>query len=186
MAVEVHRGRNLLDDAVVHNRDTVAECESLGLVMGDVKHGGGEAGVKAGNLRPHEEAGRSVEIGQGLVEQEDLWAPDKGAAEGDPLALAARKIGRFTVQASSEFESLRSVLHAPGNLRPRNMPKLQPEDQIVINRHMGVEGIILEDHGDITVLGRKVVDNLAVDGDGTGGGRFEAGDEAQGRGFATT
>ena len=48
---------------------------------------------------------------------------------------------------------------------------------------MGIESIVLENHGDIAVTGLKVIDHNAVDLDGTVGNILKAGDHAQGGGF---
>jgi hypothetical protein len=47
-----------------------------------------------------------------------------------------------------------------------------------------VEGVILEDHGDVAVLGGDVVDALVADVDVAFGDFLEAGDHAEGGGFA--
>ena len=49
---------------------------------------------------------------------------------------------------------------------------------------MGIEGIVLEDHGDVPILGRNAVDHLAADGDLPFGDLLQAGDHAQGGGLA--
>ncbi len=48
-----------------------------------------------------------------------------------------------------------------------------------VDRHMGIEGIVLKDHGDVAISGRQVVDSLARDGDVTLSDLFKAGDHAQ-------
>jgi len=47
-----------------------------------------------------------------------------------------------------------------------------------------VERVVLEDHGDVAVLGQDVVHDFAVDGDGAAGDFLEARDHPQGGGFA--
>jgi hypothetical protein len=49
-----------------------------------------------------------------------------------------------------------------------------------------VEGVVLEDHRDVAVLGGHVVDEAIADPDLATGGLFEAGDHAQRSGFAAT
>jgi hypothetical protein len=49
----------------------------------------------------------------------------------------------------------------------------------------GVEGVVLEDHGDVAVFGGDGVDDAFADGDGAGGDVLQAGDHAEGGGLAT-
>jgi hypothetical protein len=49
-----------------------------------------------------------------------------------------------------------------------------------------VEGVVLEDHGDVAVLGRQVGDVAVTDEDLAAVDLFEAGEHAQGGGLATS
>ena len=51
---------------------------------------------------------------------------------------------------------------------------------------MRVERIILKDHGDVAILRRQVIDDLAADINGAGGDFLEARDHAQRRALAAT
>ena len=45
--------------------------------------------MQLGDLDPHRDAKLGIEIGEGLVEEEDLGFAHDGAADGDALALAS-------------------------------------------------------------------------------------------------
>ena len=60
------------------------------------------------------------------------------------------------------------------------MAQLEAEGQVVAHAHVGVEGVTLEDHGNVAVLGGQVVDHPLADEDGPGGHLFEPRDHAQG------
>ena len=87
--IEVERGARLLDLAGIHEHDAVGERHRLDLIMRDIDHGGAKLLVQALDLAPHLVAQLGVEVGQRLVEQEDLRVAHDGAADGDALALAA-------------------------------------------------------------------------------------------------
>ena len=43
------------------------------------------------------------------------------------------------------------------------MVEFETESHVVVDSHVRIESVVLEDHRDISVLGFSVVDNLAVD-----------------------
>ena len=49
---------------------------------------------------------------------------------------------------------------------------------------MRIKRVVLKHHGDVPVLGRNIVDDIATDHDFAAGDVFKAGDHAQRRGFA--
>lgn len=184
MLVQSEGRGDLLDGAILHDRDAVAEGQGFDLVMSDVDHRRAETGLEPGDFGAHLEAAGGVEIGEGLVEEEQAGAADEGAAKRDALPLAAGQGRGPAVETSGEPEDLRGVLHAPIGFRAGEMPELQAKGQVVIDRHVRIEGKALEDHRHIAVFGGQVVDGLAGDGDGAVAGFFEAGNQAQGGGLA--
>lgn len=60
----------------------------------------------------------------------------------------------------------------------------QRKHDVLQYRHMRVEGIILEDHPDVAILGMQSDDGLAVDGDIAGSGIQKTRDDVQRSAFA--
>ena len=60
----------------------------------------------------------------------------------------------------------------------------QPELEVLAHRHVRIERVALEHHGDVAVLGRDVVHDPPVDADGAGGDLLEPGDQAEDGGLA--
>ena len=88
--VQVGRGSDLLHLAVGQDRDLVGHGQRLVPVVGD-EHGGGPGPpLQAADLVPHGDAEYGVEIGQRLIEQEQLRLDDQGPGKRHPLLLAAR------------------------------------------------------------------------------------------------
>ena len=75
----------------VQHDDLVGHGHRLDLVMGDVDHRGAKRLVQPHQLDPHVGPQGGIKVGQGFVEQEDLRLAHDGAADGNPLALAARQ-----------------------------------------------------------------------------------------------
>ena len=92
LVVEVQRRADLLDLAVAHDHDLVSHRHGLDLIVRDVDHRGVESVVEVDELGAHLDAELGVEVGERLVEEEDLGIADDGAADRDALALAARKL----------------------------------------------------------------------------------------------
>ena len=65
-----------------------------------------------------------------------------------------------------------------------NLPQLEPERHVLEDRHVRIERVVLEHHGDVAILRRQVVDHLAADRDVAGSDFLEARDHAQRRALA--
>ena len=184
MVENLLRGADLLDVTVAHDDDTVAQRHGLGLVVGDVDESGVDALAQLDDLRAHLVAELGVEVGQGLVHQHDLRVTHDRAANGDTLALAAGERLGLAVEILGDVQNLGSLADLLVDLVLGGVTQLQREGHVIINGHMGVQRVVLENHGDIAVLGGDIVDELAVDVQLAAGNLFKAGDHAQCGGFA--
>ena len=107
----------LLDDAEVHDGDAVGEGHGLDLVVGDVDGGGGEFVLEVFELGAGGDAQLGVQVGEGLVHQEDLGLAHDGAGEGDALALAAGELAGFAVEELAELDALGGEVDAARPIR---------------------------------------------------------------------
>ena len=97
MVEDLLRGGDLLDDAVLHDHDAIAEGHGLGLVVSDVDERALNLVAQLDELGTHLVTKLGVQVGQWLVHQEDLGVTHDGAADSDTLALATRKRLGLTV-----------------------------------------------------------------------------------------
>jgi hypothetical protein len=186
IVVKMQRRADLLDDAVMHDDDLVGHRHRLDLVVGDIDGRRLEALVQLLDLAAHRHAQLRVEIGQRLVEQEDLRIAHDGAAHGDALALAAGERAGIALQQLVEAEDARGVLDALVDLALRRVAQTQREGHVLRHRHMRVERVLLEHHGDVALFGRNVVDDLGADGDLPARDAFEPGEHAQQGGLSAS
>src|SRR4051812_12921343 len=111
MMVKLQWRSDLLDHAALKHDDLVGHGHGLDLVVGHIDHGRGQLLMQLGKLDPHLNAERRIQVGQRFVEQEDLGLPDDGAADGDALALTARKILGPTFQQWPQVQDVRRLGH---------------------------------------------------------------------------
>ncbi len=173
------RPRAHADDAVGHRR-------RLDLVVGDEDRGDAELALQAPDLGAHGEAQRGVEVGQRLVEQQELRLLDQRAGERDALLLAARQLGRPAVEQFARPEPARAILARPA-LRLRRAArclKRSGNRMFVARRHVRIERVGLEDDADVAVARLDLVDHRAVEADLAGARRVDAGEHEQRRRLA--
>ena len=104
--------------------------------------------VQPRDLDAHVDAQFGVEIGERFVEQEDLGMAHDGAADGDALALAAGELLGPAVEQRLEFEDARRLVDLPGDLGLGHAGEAQREAHVLAHRHVRVERVGLEHHGD--------------------------------------
>ena len=183
MVEDLLRRGDLLDDAVLHDHDTIAEGHGFGLVVGDVDERALDLVAQLDELGTHLVTQLGVQVGQRLVHQEDLGVTHDGAADSDTLALAAGERLGLTVEVLGNAQNLGSRANLAVDLVLGDLLELERKRHVLVHRHIGVQSIALEHHGDVAVLGRHVVDALAVDEHIARGNVLQAGDHAHRRGL---
>jgi hypothetical protein len=71
------------------------------------------------------------------------------------------------------------MVDAPADLALGDAAIAQRERHVLEHRHVGIERVVLEHHGDVAILGIEFVDDPAVDPDLARRDVFQAGDHAQ-------
>ena len=118
MVEDLLRSADLLDEAVLHDDDTVAQGHSLGLVVGNVNEGGVDLLTQLDDLSTHLVTQLGIQVGQGLVHQQNLGLTDDCTANGhtltlttgQSLGLTAQVLGDVRISAASlTFLSISSL-----------------------------------------------------------------------------
>ena len=183
IVIEADGAALLLDAPLAQHDDLVGERHRLDLVVRHVDHGGAEILVQLGDLDAHLHAQLGVEVRQRLVEQERLGLAHDGAADGDALALPAGQLPRLAVHQLLQLQHACGFFDPLGHLGPRHAAHAQAEAEIFLDRHVRIERIGLEHHGDAAFARIEIGDVLAADEDLAGGRLLEAGNRAQQRRF---
>jgi hypothetical protein len=143
-------------------------------------HGGGlEAVAQPRELCAHLHPQLGVEVRERLVHQEGLRLAHHRAPHGDALALPARERGGLALEQVLEAEDARDLSDAAADLDLRRLAQLEAEAEVLLDGHVRVERVVLEDHRDVAILRRQVGDLALADVDAAVGDLFEAGDHAQ-------
>jgi hypothetical protein len=186
VVVEVAGAVDLLEVRLVpgdlaQHRHPVAHRHGLGLVVGDVERGGAETLLEQPDLGPHLHPQLGVEVGQRLVHEEGGRLAHDGAAHGHPLALTTGEGSRAPVEVIGDLEDLGRLLDPVVDLLVGHLPQLEAEGHVVVHRHVRIQGVVLEHHGDVAILGRDVVDHPLADLELPVGHLFEPRHHAQQR-----
>ena len=135
-------------------------------------------------LAAHMGAQLGVEMGDRLVEEEQLGLAHDGAADGDALLLAAGELGRPAVEQGTDLEQLGGALHLLADRRRVELAQAQRVGDVLEHRLVRIESVVLEHHRDVAVARRKIVDPGLAEADVTGADVLEPGQHAQRRGLA--
>ena len=163
LIVQVHGRIDLLDVAELHDDDTGAHGHRFDLVMGNIDEGRLQALVQRRDLGTHGGTQLSVQVGQRLVEQEDLRVTNQRTAQRDTLSLAAAHFLGLTLKIILDVQHL-GRLHDPlFDLFFGHFTVSQAKRHVLVHRHMRVQRIALEHHSNITILRLHVVDQRVTD-----------------------
>ena len=179
LLVQVARGADLLQDAVLEHRDAVAHGERLGLVVGDVDRGDAEPALQRRDLGAGLHAQLGVEVRQRLVHEEHLRLTDDRAAHRDALTLTTGERLRLAAEVGLQVEQLGGLEDALGAVLLADAGDLEREAHVLGDGHVRVQRVVLEDHRDVAILRRDVRDVAIADQDAAVVDLFEAGEHAQ-------
>ena len=84
-------------------------------------------------LDAHLDPQLGVEVGQRLVEQEDLRVAHDRTTERDALALSTRQHAGLAVEMILDVEDIGGVVDPLGDLRLVEFPHLQAEGHVVVD-----------------------------------------------------
>ncbi len=182
--IEIERRTDLLHQTIAHDDDLVCHGHGFDLIVGHINRGGLQTLMQSLDLATHLHAQLGIEIGQRFVKQKHLWITHNRTAHSHTLTLTAGKLAWKAIQQLVEAENFGCTINAAVAFFFRRVFQHEREAHIVGNRHMRIERIILEYHGDIAFLGAQVIDHTRTNGDFTIADFLKSCDHAQERGFS--
>ncbi len=163
IVIQILGGIYLLDEAILHNYDAGTHGHSLGLVVGYVDEGGLQSLMQLGDLSSHLNAELSIEVGKRFIHKEDLGLTNNCTAESNALTLTAGKSLGLALEKVLDIEDTGGFLNALVDLGFGGLAELKTKGHVVIYSHVRIQGVVLENHGDIAILGSYVVYELVAD-----------------------
>ena len=136
------------------------------LVVGHVDKGDAEFLVHLLELDLHILAHLQVEGGERLVEQQDLRLVDQCAGDGHTLLLSAGEKRHVPLLVSLQVHQGEHSRHFLADDVLARLFDPEAEGDIVVNVHVGEQGVALEHGVDLPPVGRHLVDALAVEDHG--------------------
>ena len=119
--------------------------------------------MQLGDLSTHLNTELGIEVGQRFVHQEDLRLTNNSTAQSNTLTLTTGKSLRLTVEQLLDRKDLGRLTNAGINLLLGFLAQLQTECHVVINGHVRIQSVVLENHRDIAVLRSNIVYQTIAD-----------------------
>ena len=184
LVVNLGRGADLLELALVHNDDAVRKRHGLLLIVGYEYDRDAEVALDFFQLLAHLLTDFCIERGERLVEQEQGGLEEQAARDGDTLLLAAGHLVRILLLAAAHGYESEHLLDVCVDLSLGHLAELEAEGEVFVNGHVRPQVVALEHHCGRALLGGQADDGLTIDGDVAARDVEEAADGAQDGGLA--
>ncbi|MNG96391.1 hypothetical protein D3C79_554550 [compost metagenome] len=169
---------HLHDMAQLHHADTVAHGHGFGLIVGNIDGGRRFAAlfqllVQIGNTDTHRSTQLGIQVRQRFIEQEHVWFFHNCAAHGHTLRLPTRELAWQTIQQLFQLQDLGGFVDLLFNLLFRQLAQLQTKRQVIFYRHMRIQRIVLEHHGNTTGFRGQVIHHAVANAHFTAANGFQ-------------
>src|SRR5450830_1241097 len=185
IVVHLARLADLAQESVFHDGDARTKGHGFDLVMGHVDRCDAQRLVQLNQFLAGLHAQLGVQIGQGLVHQEDLGLTHDGTGESDALALSAGQLLGDALEVVLQAQHLCCFGNTVVDFLSRDVVQLETKRDIVAHGHVRIQGIVLKYHGDVAGGRGDVVHDVIADNDLPLVDQLQAGDHAQRRRLAT-
>ena len=162
IAVHVRGRSHLLDLPQLHQHDLVGDAHGLLLVMGDKDGRDPHFPLDAPDLLPQLQPQPGVQVAQRLVQQQNLGLLHQRPGNGHPLLLAAGELSGPALEIVLDLHEAGGLLRPLPGLLLFHLRVQQREHDVLLHRHVRVQGIVLKDQADAPLLRRQLRHVLAV------------------------
>ena len=181
IVVQLLRRAHLQQAAVLHQRDAIGHRERILLIVRHEERGEAEPAQRGAELVARAAAQVRIEIRERLVEQQRPRLDHQRARERDALLLAARERLDRARRGTIEPDVRERGRGARAALRLRDAARLEPERDVLLDRHVREERVVLKHHPEAAHARCARRDVLALEPHAPGIRRLVARDHAQRR-----
>ncbi len=153
-AIDLFGRADLLETTVAHETDPVGQRQRLLLIVRDEDRSDSRLALEIADRFADLHAQLGVEIGQGFVHEEHLRLDHQRPRQGDALTLATRQFGRPPRRQAAQPDALEILADLPPDAPLVPPARPQAIGHIVEDRLVRKEGIVLEYHPDVALMGR--------------------------------
>ena len=114
--------------------------------MGHIDHCRIQALVELGNLGPHLDTHFRIKVGEGLIKQKPTGLAHDGPTDRHTLALSAREGFWLALEIIGNAENPGGLVDSPPDFLFRELPQFEAEGHVLIDRHVRIERIVLENY----------------------------------------
>ncbi len=164
--VDLGRRADLLDPSLVEDRETVAHRQRLFLVVRDVHERDPDLAdlpLDSLELDLHLLPELQVERPERLVEEEHARRIHERACERDPLALPSGELDRLAIRYVGQSDDVEDLPNPPLALCTRDALYAQAIGDVVRDRHVREQRVVLEHRVDVPLVRRAIRDVGAVE-----------------------
>src|SRR5262249_5612589 len=188
--VDLIRRSDLFNLAFVHDDDAVGDFQRFLLIVGDENAGDVDLVVQLAQPAAKLKAHLGIQSAERLVEEQNAGFDSQRSRQRHALPLASGELRRITLGQFLELDQLQQFIHQESNLTVGRTqlarPDFQAEGDVFENGHMAEQGVVLKNKANAAFAGGLFGDIVAIKVHGSEVGEFEAGDDAQERGFSGT
>ena len=160
--INLRRRIILLNHALVQNNDFLTDCHCLNLVMRYIDKGGFINLMDLDKLAAGKSAELGIQVGKRFIQQKVRRFFHQRTAKRHSLPLPAGEFTRISGAVLAQAEDIQRPVQPLLLFIFRYFGNLKAEQNIGFNSHMRIKSIILENHGDITILRLHFIDKLVI------------------------
>jgi hypothetical protein len=111
------RAVHLLNDTVAENHHSIREDHGIHRIMGNIQYCRWKSPMEQVQLAAQSISQGGIQVGQGLIQEQDSRPAHQGPAQGRALLLAPRELRGLPLQNILKIQQFGRIRHPPSQLQ---------------------------------------------------------------------